>query len=66
MSDNSLKKFKSTYQVILGKYEALWKENSCFQLSQVTKNNSYACVDHVCLYVCIVYSTRLRLLIICF
>ena len=22
-----------------------WKENSCFQLSQVTKNNFYACVD---------------------
>ena len=22
-----------------------WKENSCFQLSQVTKNNFYECVD---------------------
>ena len=56
MSDNSLKKFKSTYEVILGKYEALWKKNSCFQLSQVTKNNSYACVNHVCLYVRIFYT----------
>ena len=22
-----------------------WKENSCFQLFKVTKNNFYACVD---------------------
>ena len=42
-------------------YDTLWKENSCFQLSLVTRNNSYACVNHVCLYVA---SARSELLIL--
>ena len=35
MSDNSLKKFKSTYQVILGKYEAFSIMEREFMLSIV-------------------------------
>ena len=34
-----------------------WKENSCFQLSQVTMNNSYACVD---MFVRLLYMYRLH------